>query len=267
MFLLGLWSLASGPWTAQSATITGTLHDLSLQPLDTKLVFTPTNAVLVTASGLSAGPPRVIDITNGAFSLVLDAGDYTVSLPLVPTRRPFVISVFDTNGTLDITSLLSAPQTYTYTNNLNYAVKATPSDTAPNILAAKLDVTSPLTKTTNSMGGAATIVLGLDPNASGTAGCPWTVSEADTNIIQFGDFITVSRGGLISAPNISLGGGALYTDPDFGWLHGSFEGAFTGDGSALTDVTASGGQDGLTTNVLCGARTLIFTRGILTGVQ
>jgi hypothetical protein len=44
--------------------------------------------------------PRVaIDTTNGAFSLMLDAGDYTVSLPLVPTRRPFLISVFATSGT------------------------------------------------------------------------------------------------------------------------------------------------------------------------
>jgi hypothetical protein len=111
--LLTLLLLAS---LASAATVTGTLTDISLEPLNTKLVFTPTNEVLVTDAGLSAGPARVIDTTNGLFSLALDAGDYTVSLPLVPLRRPFRISVMPTNGTLNLTSLLAAPLTYHYTN-------------------------------------------------------------------------------------------------------------------------------------------------------
>src|SRR5882762_9486027 len=69
---------------ATAATVMGNLTDISIQALDTKLIFTPTNDVLVTGTGLSAGPPKIIDTTAGAFSLVLDAGDYTVSLPLIP---------------------------------------------------------------------------------------------------------------------------------------------------------------------------------------
>src|SRR5262249_282970 len=85
----------------QSATVTGSLHDISLQGLNTKLTFAPTNEVLLTSAGLNAGPPRTVNTTNGLFSIVLEAGDYTVSLPLVPWRRPFAISVFATNGTIN----------------------------------------------------------------------------------------------------------------------------------------------------------------------
>ena len=123
------------PQLSTAATITGTLNDISIQALDTKLIFTPTNDVLVTPTGLSAGPPKILDTTSGQFSLMLEAGDYTVSLPLIPWRRPFVISVFSTNGTINITNLLAAPKTYTYTNNLNFTVKATPADTGPDTTA------------------------------------------------------------------------------------------------------------------------------------
>jgi hypothetical protein len=100
---------------ARSATVTGNLTDISLQALNTKITFSPTNDVLLTDTGLSAGPPRTIDVANGQFSIVLDSGDYTVSLPLITYRRPFKISVFATNGTVNITNLLSPPRTYTYT--------------------------------------------------------------------------------------------------------------------------------------------------------
>jgi hypothetical protein len=80
------------------------------------MLFTPTTNVLVTGSGLSAGPPKMITTSSGAFSLDLEAGDYTVSLPLITYRAPFRISVFATNGTVNITNLLSPPITYTYTN-------------------------------------------------------------------------------------------------------------------------------------------------------
>ncbi len=101
---------------ATAATVVGDLKDISIQALDTKLMFAPTNEVLVTPSGLSAGPPKVIDSTGGQFSLVLEAGDYTVSLPLIPWRHAFAISVFETNGTVNITNFLSPPRTYTFTN-------------------------------------------------------------------------------------------------------------------------------------------------------
>ena len=90
--------------------------DISIQDLNTKLTFSPTNEVLINSSGLSAGPPRVIDTTAGVFSVVLDPGDYTVSLPLIPWRHPFCISVFDTGSPVNITNLLCNPRTYIYTN-------------------------------------------------------------------------------------------------------------------------------------------------------
>src|SRR5437899_42861 len=104
--------------SASAATVTGNLTDISVQALNTKVMFSPTTNVLLTASGLSAGPPRIIDSANGSFTLDLEAGDYTVSLPLITWRAPFKISVFTTNGTVNITNLLSPPTTYTYTNYL-----------------------------------------------------------------------------------------------------------------------------------------------------
>jgi hypothetical protein len=114
-----------------AATIAGTLRDISIQALDTKLMFAPTNAVLVTGNGLSAGPPKVIDTVNGAFSIVLEAGDYTVSVPLIPWRNPFRISVMDTNATLNITNVMTDGITYSYTNNFVNAVRD-----STNVLAA-----------------------------------------------------------------------------------------------------------------------------------
>jgi hypothetical protein len=99
---------------ATAATIIGNLKDISQQSLDTRISFAPTNQVLVTGGGLSVGPPRIIDSTNGAFSIVLDAGDYTVSLPLLGWRKPFIISVLNTNGTVNITNL---PITYPFPDN------------------------------------------------------------------------------------------------------------------------------------------------------
>jgi hypothetical protein len=96
---------------ASAATIIGNLQDISQQSLDTRISFAPTNQVLVTGNGLSVGSPRIIDSVNGAFSIVLEAGDYTVSMPLLGWRKPFVISVMNTNGTVNITNL---PITYPF---------------------------------------------------------------------------------------------------------------------------------------------------------
>src|SRR4051812_40567239 len=85
-----------------AATVTGNLTDISLNALDTKLIFTPTNEVQIGNASLSAGPPKILDTTSGSFSLLLGTGDYTVSLPAIPYRRPFLISVPNTNGTLNI---------------------------------------------------------------------------------------------------------------------------------------------------------------------
>jgi hypothetical protein len=107
----GFWDFSSN-----AATVTGNLTDISIAPLTTKMLFTPTTNVLVTGSGLSAGPPKMITTSGGAFALDLEAGDYTVSLPLITYRAPFRISVFATNGTVNnITNLLSpAEHTHIY---------------------------------------------------------------------------------------------------------------------------------------------------------
>jgi hypothetical protein len=91
---------------ASAATVTGTVLDINQTPLNTKLVFSPTNEVLICSSGLNAGPARILDTTNGAFSLTLEGGDYTVTLPSITCRKPFCIYVPVTNGTLNITNLL-----------------------------------------------------------------------------------------------------------------------------------------------------------------
>jgi len=65
------------PLTTPAATVTGSLSDISIQALNTKLLFAPTNEVLVTPNGLSAGPPKLIQTSGGQFSISLEAGDYT----------------------------------------------------------------------------------------------------------------------------------------------------------------------------------------------
>ena len=106
--LFGLWTLDFGPWTSpvHAATVTGTLTDISLTPLTTKLVFTPTNEISICSTSLCVGGPKILDTTNGAFSLALEGGDYTVTLPLLTCRKPFCIYVPTTNGTLNITNLV-----------------------------------------------------------------------------------------------------------------------------------------------------------------
>ena len=103
-------------YAAGATTVFGNLNDITDQGLNTKLMFAPTNEVMVAPSGLNAGPPKIITTLNGAFSLPLEPGDYTVSLPLITWRHPFQISVFDSASPVNITNLLTAPRTYIYTN-------------------------------------------------------------------------------------------------------------------------------------------------------
>ena len=105
--LLTICNLHFALCISKAATVTGALTDISLTPLTTKLVFTPTNEVSVCSTSLCVGAARVIDTTNGAFSLLLTAGDYTVTLPMITCRKPFCIYVPNTNGTLNITNLLT----------------------------------------------------------------------------------------------------------------------------------------------------------------
>jgi len=124
---------------ATAATIIGNLKDISQQSLDTRISFAPTNQVMVTGGGLSVGPPRIIDSANGAFSIVLDAGDYTVSLPLLGWRKPFIISVLNTNGTLNITNL---PMTYPFPEHHPLHVNASAVNAwSTNVASSLLDGT------------------------------------------------------------------------------------------------------------------------------
>jgi hypothetical protein len=124
---------------ATAATIIGNLKDISQQSIDTRISFAPTNQVMVTGGGLSVGPPRIIDSANGAFSIVLDAGDYTVSLPLLGWRKPFIISVLNTNGTVNITNL---PITYPFPDNHPLHVNAVAVNAwSTNVATSLLDAT------------------------------------------------------------------------------------------------------------------------------
>jgi hypothetical protein len=173
--LVGLWTLNSGLWTvpATAATVTGTLVDIGLHPFDTKIVFTPTNEVQVSSAGLSAGPPKVLDTTNGAFSIVLDAGDYAVSLPLISLRRPFMISVTDTNGTLNITNIMSSLPSYP-ANNPDFTVRATAWDNGPGILNTKIRAAGSLTKTLSTNAGSVSLIL--------SNGAAWALDNESVHI-------------------------------------------------------------------------------------
>ena len=109
--------LAFGWLVCRPATVTGTMHDLELKVLNTTLVFQPTNQVLISWAELSAGPSAKVASTNGAFSITLDGGDYTVLLPLVRERQPFNIAVPNDTNTYNITALMNPPRTYIYTNS------------------------------------------------------------------------------------------------------------------------------------------------------
>jgi len=127
---------------ATAATIIGTLQDISQQSLDTRISFAPTNQVLITGGGLSVGPPRILQSTNGSFSIVLDAGDYTVSLPLLGWRKPFIISVLNTNGIVNITNLpISYPFPDHHPLHVNaVAVNAWSTNVATSLLDGTLSI-------------------------------------------------------------------------------------------------------------------------------
>ena len=127
---------------ATAATIIGNLQDISQQSLDTRISFAPTNQVMVTGGGLSVGPPRILQSTNGSFSIVLDAGDYTVSLPLLGWRKPFIISVLNTNGIVNITNLpISYPFPDHHPLHVNtVAVNAWSTNVATSLLDGTLSI-------------------------------------------------------------------------------------------------------------------------------
>ncbi len=114
--VLGAFALPLFTCALPGATVQGRLVDISQQALDTRIIFAPVEDVLISPSGLSAGPPRIIASSNGLFNLLLEAGDYQVTLPLIPARKPFMIAVPQTTATLNITNLMNPPRTYFHTN-------------------------------------------------------------------------------------------------------------------------------------------------------
>jgi hypothetical protein len=102
-----------------AATVTGTLRDIQVGALAANLTFAPTNAVIVGEHGLGIGPAKTFLlgtnmvstnlVTNGVFSVELDAGRYTVSAPAFAAwRRPFVIEVPTGTNSYDITNLITS---------------------------------------------------------------------------------------------------------------------------------------------------------------
>jgi hypothetical protein len=199
------------PTPGRAATVTGHLQDISLQSLDTRIVFTPTNEVLITAGGLSAGPARVIDTSAGSFSLALDAGDYTVSLPLIPLRHPFRISVPVSSATFNITNLLDAPLTYTYTNNLDHTVKVEPDDAVPAVLDTKLRVAGSLTKLLTTNSGAVTLTISNNASGGGSSG-PWHVNVAPVSAWSTNGALTLLDTTLTLSAGTLTAGACLFID-------------------------------------------------------
>ena len=234
---------------AQAATVTGVLQDISLQALDTRITFAPTNDVLLTPGGLNAGPPRTIATANGQFSIVLEAGDYTVSLPLVPWRRPFAISVFETNGIINITNLLSPAHTYTYTNNRNYAVKATGSDPDPGMLDAKLAVAGSLTKTLQTNAGAVSLVISNGPAGTGPLHVnaarviSWS-TNGESSLLDGG--ITIPGGSLSARSVLRVEAFGSFTDPGMSLPNATFRFKLGATTVCVQTKSVSGGHWHLT---------------------
>ena len=182
-------SLQLATFNLQPATIIGNLTDISLQPLDTRISFAPTNQVLISSAGLSAGPPRILQTVSGAFSIALDAGDYTVSLPLVPWRHPFCISVMDTAATINITNLLCNPRTYIYTNRFIPPLHVNTSRV-----------------TAWSTNGEISLVSSTTTIATGTLGSGNVIT-----IEAFGSFSDPGANGPTTVPKLKLGSTTIIT--------------------------------------------------------
>jgi hypothetical protein len=195
---------------ATAATIIGNLKDISQQSLDTRISFAPTNQVIVTGGGLSVGPPRIIDSTNGAFSIVLDAGDYTVNLPLLGWRKPFIISVLNTNGIVNITNL---PITYPFPDHHPLHVNAVAVNAwSTNVGTSLLDSTMTIPAGTLHVGniinmeafGAFVDPGGNGPNVTLTLRLGGTTIVSQTKPIQPGNWhlsglVTVRTAGAVGA--------------------------------------------------------------------
>jgi len=218
MFAL-VFLLQLATFNLQPATVVGNLTDISLQPLDSRISFAPTNQVLVTGAGLSAGPPRIIQTVNGAFSILLDAGDYTVSLPLLGWRKPFIISVMNTNGTVNITNLpMSHPFLDTHSLHVNAgAINAWSTNTTTSLLD------KPMSFPANTLHSGEAITIeafgsfvdpgGNGPNVTFTLRLGATTIVTQTKPIQSGNW---RLSGLLTVRAAGVVAGTMAIDQDSG---------------------------------------------------
>ena len=225
---------------APGATIIGNLKDISQQSLDTRISFAPTNQVTVTGGGLSVGPPRIIDSANGAFSIVLDTSDYTVSLPLLGWRKPFIISVSNTNNTVNITNL---PISYPFPDHHPLHVNAAAVNAwSTNVATSLLDSTMTVPAGTLHAGNIINMEAfgsfadpgGNGPSVTLTLRLGGTTIATQTKTIQAGNWhlsalVTVRSPGIIG-----IVAGAMAIEQDNGVVNN-----FTlGTQTAVVDTTS-----------------------------
>jgi len=118
---LFLQQAVHGAWITSTNT-----HSILGSVVNTKISFTPTNDVLIVNGGLSVGYTITTNVVNGGFTNWLDAGDYTVTFPLLPGRKSFAIAVPTGSGSYDITALMNPPRTYVWTNQLGISRQVIP---------------------------------------------------------------------------------------------------------------------------------------------
>ena len=120
----------------------------------------------------------------------------------------------ETNGTVNITNLLSGPRTYTYTNNLNYTLKATSNDLGPDFLDQKLSVGGALTKSLVTNAGVITVVLSASGSATLHVNAA-TVSAWSTNgeSSLLDSTVTLAAGSLTAGKMIRIEAFGSFDDP------------------------------------------------------
>lgn len=201
-----------------AATVTENLLSLGLGKLNTPISFTCTNNPQALPGGLGAGPTIVVTPINGSISTNLSPGGYVVRIP----PYQFTISVPTDSGTYELISLAtSGLTTYTYTNNQQYAVKATATDAFPGSLASKLTPGANVTFTTN---GGTNITISSTGGSGGSGGQPAATSLS--NVVS-------------QASNIYVG-------------------SFTGNASPLTNLNAAANSLA-TSNQLANASNILNT--------
>ncbi len=115
-----LWSSIIAP----AATVTGLLSTVSSSPYKTNLLFTPLSTPLQNGNLLiTSAPTNVTSDALGAFSVPLNAGDYTVVIGQAK-KDSFIISVPNTNLTFNLISLITNALTYTEHALPQYATAA-----------------------------------------------------------------------------------------------------------------------------------------------